>query len=216
MEYRQLFELALGSDVNTLAPNVKEHFLQSSGTRRYRGIMNRVWRREGWQGWLAAIFLQIGSLTQTLFADTGTDVPFELENRTAHLPDGRMTMTWTRTFHFSKATRKFDAIMMFDPKRSVIVDQLGKTRHLEAVLHPHVEKTAMVLMSGAQWIRLGFLRLRIPECFAGRATVRESQREDGKLGISVTIHNPILGDFFGYEGYFALQESSEDDTGAKQ
>jgi hypothetical protein len=204
MKSSQPFELVLGSAVTDLSPIVKDHFLQSSGTRRYQGVMNRVWRRKGWQGWLAAIFLKIGSLTQTLFADTGADVPFELVNKVDYLPDGRMSMTWTRTFRFPTVIRKFDAVMLFDPKYEAIVDQLGKTRHLEAILHPHIDGNAMVLVSGLQWLRLGLLRVRVPSILAGRATVREWQQDNDKFGISVTIHNPLLGVFFGYEGSFKL------------
>ena len=44
--------------------------------------------------------------------------------------------------------------------RGVIVDWLGKGRHLEVELHPRIEKTEMVLISGRQWITRGPLRLR--------------------------------------------------------
>ena len=51
------FQAALGDALALAAPKVREHFLQQPGTRRYRGTMRRVWRREDWRGWLAAPFL---------------------------------------------------------------------------------------------------------------------------------------------------------------
>src|SRR5205814_1962993 len=116
------FEQALGTAIEGAAPAVKEHFLQPPGTQRYRGVMRRVWRCGGWRGLLVGPFLWIGSLTDKLFVNTGTDVPFELENTVTSLPDGRTEMSWSRTFHFSEGTRRFEGIMRFDPKRGVIVD----------------------------------------------------------------------------------------------
>ena len=207
------FQSFLGTSMEQAAPEVQKHFLQSSGTRRYRGVMKRVWRRAGWQGRLAGPFLKIGSWTGNLFADTGTDVPFELENAVTSLPDGRASMTWDRTFYFPKATRRFKAVMVFDPERRAIIDRLGKSGHLEVELYAQVCEGAMIIQSGRQWLRLGSLRLPLPSWFAGRANVREWQEADGSLGISVTIYNRLLGDFFGYEGSFTIEAAREFDYG---
>lgn len=211
------FQAALGTALEGATPRVREHFLQPPGTCRYRGVMRRVWRRAGWRGRLPAPLLRFGSLHGKLFADTGADVPFELENRVTALPDGRATMTWLRTFHFPSGTRQFHGIMLFEPARGVIVDWLGKARQLEVELHPQVERGAVTLRSGRQWVCLGPLRLPFPDWIAGRAHVREWEEPDGSLAVRVTIDNPLLGEFFGYEGSFRLVEASEEtDTESKQ
>jgi hypothetical protein len=196
------FEAALGSAMENAAPRVREHFLQASGTQFYRGVMRRIWRREGWRGRLAAPFLWIGLLANTLFHETGRDIPFTLENTVTNLPDGRISMTWIRRFYFRNCCRGFDAVMIFDRARGVIVDQIGLTRHLEVELHPRVHDGAMILESGRQWFRIWRWRMPVPRWFAGTAHVREYQISDTELGISVTISNPLLGNFFGYEGVF--------------
>ncbi|MCI0486667.1 MAG: DUF4166 domain-containing protein [Blastocatellia bacterium] len=196
------FQAALGASIEKAAPAVKDHFLQSSGTRRFRGVMRRVWRIGGWRGLMAWPFLKVGQWTGNLFADTGTDIRFELENRVTALPDGRASMTWDRAFYFPKGTRRFNAVMVFDTEREVIVDRLGKSGHLEVELYPQIREGALWIQSGKQRLRIGPLRIPLPRWFTGRASVREWQEADGSLEVSVMVHNPLLGDFFGYEGTF--------------
>jgi hypothetical protein len=43
----------------------------------------------------------------------------------------------------------------------------------------------------------------LPEFLKGRPLVREWQEPDGKLHISVEIHNTLLGHIFGYEGIYS-------------
>ena len=203
------FQEAVGPSIDSAAPRVKEHFLQHPGRRVYRGVMKRVWRCSGWRGKLSQPFLWIGGWTHTLFSETGCDIPFELENVVTLLPDGRTSMTWTRTFHFPRASRRFDGIMIYDPARRAIVDWLGNTKHLEVDLYAHVERGGMTITSGKQWLQLGPVRLALPEWFSGQAKVREWDELGGRLGISVVIHNPILDDFFGYEGSFERADRCE-------
>ncbi len=193
---------ALGSAIEEASPKVREHFVQPSGIRRYRGVMRRVWRRAGWRGRVALISLRIGTWTDAVFAETGMNVPFELENIVNHLFDGRATMTWSRIFHFPQGTKRFHALMVFDPERGVLVDWLGESGHLEVELHPQVQDRAIVVRSGRQWLLFGPIRVPIPRLISGHARIHEWQQEDGSLGICVTLWNPLLGEFFGYEGSF--------------
>jgi hypothetical protein len=204
---RSPFAAALGSQEERLAPRVREHFLMAPGRRRYRGVMTRVWRCRGWRGWLARPFLHVGSWTDTLFPQTGERILFDLEHVVAVEPSGAVTMTWDRTFHFPGKPRRFSAVMRFDPRRGVLVDRLGRTRHLEVELHARAEGGALCLRSGRQWVHAGPLRLPVPHWFAGEASVKEWERDDGSLGICVRIRNPLLGEFFGYEGFFGPREA---------
>lgn len=196
------FEEALGPSAALATPRVRERFLQREGSRRYQGRMDRIWRARGLRGWLAYPLLWLSSRLHMLFPDTGMGIRFEVENIVTPLAGGRASMTWTRTFHFPARDRVFHATMVYDPRRRLIDDRLGRSGRLEVELRPVVEDGGLSITSGRQWLHLGRLRIRIPGWLAGRARIREWERPDGRLGIKVTISNPLLGDFFGYEGSF--------------
>lgn len=205
------FEAALApEDAARLSPRVREHFLQPVGTRRvYRGTMRRVWRAGGARGALTVPVLWASSRARLLFARTGTDVGFELENVVTPHPDGRARMTWTRTFRFPDATHVFHAVMMGDPERRLIDDRLGRGGGLEVHLQPRVgEDGSLRMESGRQWLRGGRrVRVPLPAWAAGRADIHEWEEPNGAgLGIRVAISNPLMGEFFGYEGSFERVE----------
>jgi hypothetical protein len=206
------FYPALGAACESLPPRLREHFLQPPGTRRYRGTMRRVWRRGGWQGTIIRPMLWLASFSDKLLAQTGADVPFEMEHTVAVLPDGRATMTFDRWFRFPRRTRRFSALWVLDAERTRVLDLIGRDRRLEVELDLKVEEGAAVVRSGRQWVRIGPLRLPRPGWLSGHAEVREWERPDGALEVRVTIRNPLLGAFFGYEGSFARVEESEAPT----
>ena len=196
------FEWALGEAVHTLAPKVREHVLQPPGSEvTYRGRM-RVWRDAGWRWRIAGWLLRQGVPARTMFPETGEDVEFEMRHRVESHSDGSLSMTWIRTFHFARVRRRFDALMRFHDDRRAVVDWFGGLGLLQVELSPEVVDGAIVVTSGREWLRLGPLRIPIPGCFQGRPHVREWQEPDGTLRIRVAIHNPILGQFFGYEGSY--------------
>jgi hypothetical protein len=200
------FQEALGTAIEAVAPAVGEHFLQPSGTRRYRGVMRRVWRRTGWRGLAASPLLWLGSWTDTLFAETGNDVPFELDHTVTLGADGRAAMRWSRTFHFPRCRRCFEGLMRYEPGRGVVVERLGRRLPIEVELHAQVDQGAILLVSGRQQFCRGRLHLPIPRWLAGGAEIREWEEPDGSLGVCVTVSNPLLGAFFGYEGWFRKVE----------
>lgn len=202
------FHPALGEAFQTLPPRLREHFLQPPGTCRYRGVMRRVWRRGGWQGALLRPVLWLAGFSDKLLAQTGEDVPFDMEHTVSMLPDGHATMTFDRYFHFPGRTRRFSALWVLEPERDRIIDLLGKDRRLEVELELQVEDGVVIVRSGRQWVRLGALRVLRPGWLSGHAEVREWERADGALEVRVTIRNPLLGAFFGYEGSFARVEES--------
>lgn len=197
---------ALGESIKTLPPLVREHFSLTSGRAVYRGKMNKIWRRGGFAGALAVPLLWLGSLSNTLFAETGEDIPFELENWIKTEPDGHVTMGWYRTFTFGKNVRHFNAVMSFDDHKKVVRDLFGNNGFIEAELHLSVRNGEFVLQSGKQRLKFGTIYLPLPAIFGGFAKVREWQKDECSLAISVTLNNPILGDFFGYEGTFMKVE----------
>ena len=46
----------------------------------------------------------------------------------------------------------------------------------------------------------------------GRAQVREWEGPEGTFEVSVTISNPLLGEFFGYEGFFTPADAGDDSS----
>jgi hypothetical protein len=200
------FAGALGPKIFKLHPGIRAHFVQQSRHGSFRGTMRQIWRRRGWQGFVAWPFLWFSSQSGMLAVGTGRNVPFEITHTVTPTADGRLEMTWERRFYFPGSVQQFLGVMVFDSKRNVLVDWLGHNREVEVELHPSVDGTGIRIRSGRQWRRLGKLKVPIPRWLAGEANVHEWPEPDGSLGIRVTIHNPLLGDFFGYEGRFQAVE----------
>jgi hypothetical protein len=167
-------------------------------------VLRRVWRRGGIRGMLARPALWLCRRTGTFVADAGDDLPYEMTHTVTPCAAARGIgeMAWTRILHFPAGRFRCEGDVTFDPTRRVLVERLGPCRRLEAELHCTVRQGELHTVSGRQWLHLGPLRLRIPRLLAGRATLREWQREDGSLGTVLTIRNPLLGDFLGWEGWF--------------
>lgn len=199
------FAWALGAAVDTLAPKVREHVLQPPGTVvTYRGSV-RVWRDGGWRGRLAGWLLRVGARARTMFPETGDGIGFEMRHAVESHPNADLTMTWIRTFRFDGVARRFDALMRFREDRGPVVDWFGGLGLLHVELCPRAEDGAIVVKSRRQWLRVGRFRIPIPGWLQGRPHVREWQQSDGTLRIRVTIHNTVLGQFFGYEGTYRRQ-----------
>ena len=152
----------------------------------------------------AGPFLRFGATRHLLFAETGTDVPFTVENYAYVDSLGRETVTWNRTFHFAERARRFDATMVYDADRGCIVDYLGTHQHIAADLPCHVDEGGgMNFVSAEQRLNEGPLRIRIGRRLTGHATVREWWDDEiGRHRISVDVHNPILGNIISYRGTF--------------
>ena len=121
-------------------------------------------------------------------------------------------MVWSREFRFPHVTRRFDAIMKYSQERGCIVDWLGGSGRLEVELYAVLIDRGIQIESRQQWLRLGRASVPLPRWIAGKATIREWLDEHEQLRISVVIQNPLLGDFFGYEGSFV--EVAQDESPA--
>ena len=196
------FEKILGNDINQLTPLVRDHFLQTPGVRRYKGRMDNVWLKKGCWGWIIENTLRIINVKNILFANSGENIEFELINEVKNYTDGSVTMKWSRTFYFPANTQRFDALMIFNPQSDVILDKLGTTGDMEVELLAKVEGGMMIIFSRRQWIKFFSWKLPLPYFLSGRAYIQEWENKNGSLGIKVTISNPLIGEFFGYEGWF--------------
>lgn len=196
------FVAVLGADIQEAAPAVRAHLSQTAGTRRYRGVLRRYWRHGGLPGRVVAAALGMGAWAGILARRDDAEPPFELECRVAQRPDGRDSLIWTRTFHFRRGTRRFAGTLSAAPERRAVVDTLGGWR-VEVELVPRVAGDAVVLASGRQWLRLGAVRLGLPRRLFGWAVIQEWEERDGRIGLRLSVHHPLLGAYLGYEALLA-------------
>lgn len=164
-----------------------------------RGVMTEIRRGPWW----TVPFLQIGRLRNILIPDTGTNIPFTIENYPYLDPFGRETVTFVREYTVRNHRRRFDATMILEAGR--VVDYLGTHQHLAVDLDLTVDDTgALILTSGAQRFYEGLIAFRFPMLFSGRARLRESfNDQDGMFHVDLEVHNDRFGFLFGYKGSFA-------------
>ncbi|MFD0277582.1 DUF4166 domain-containing protein [Kitasatospora sp. NPDC127111] len=203
---RSIFREAMGSDFDRLHPQLQRRFGFSSadgiaciGT----GRMERIRRGADW----LAPFLRIGSRQNILFPEEGRNVPFTIANYAYRDGFGRETVTFVRTFQFTRP-RRFDATMIGSRDRpGTVVDFLGTHQHLAVDLHPRVTaRGGLVISSGEQ--RLTGLpgSPRWPSVLTGRADLHEwFDDEAERFRIQVRVTNPLVGLVMGYQGWFTAE-----------
>lgn len=202
---RSIYEEVMGAEFERLHPKIQERFgfNSASGKRAIgRGVMDRVWH-----GPLYTLpFLMVGTWRNIMFPEQGRDVPFTIENWAYKDSFGRETVTWLRVFQVGKG-RRFDAYMVRDPHRNVLVDYLGTHQHLAVDIDLSVaENGGLRLVSGEQRFYEGRLGFKFPMLFSGVASVCEwFDDELGKYRIEVEVRNPTWGPLFGYSGTFDVE-----------
>lgn len=194
----------MGSEFERLHPMLQRRFgvgLASSEACIGHGVMTRIRRGPWW----TVPFLQIGRLRNILIPDTGTEIPFVIENFPYLDPLGRETVTFVREYTITQHRSRFDATMVLKDGR--IVDYLGTHQHLAVDLDLAVDDAgALILTSDAQRFYEGPIAFRFPMLFSGRARLRESYDDDtGSFHISLEVHNDRFGFLFGYEGAFTCE-----------
>lgn len=199
-----IFETALGSDFGRLHPMMRRRFgvgLDSQEACVGRGVMTRIRRGPWW----TVPFLQVGRLRNILIPDTGTDVPFVIENFPYLDPLGRETVTFVREYTVGKKRRRFDATMILADGR--IVDYLGTHQHLAVDLDLRVDdRGGLVLTSDAQRFYEGPFGFRFPMLFSGRARLHEYYDDsDQRFHVDLEVHNSRFGFLFGYQGTFQAE-----------
>lgn len=202
-----VFAQALDLDLDRLHPQLQRRFGFSSddhvacvGT----GVMQRVWRGSP----ALTPCLRLGATRNLLFPETGTDVPFTIENYAYRDGFGRETLTFVRTFELRPGRRRrFDATMVFSPERGRVVDYLGTHQHVAADLDLHVDRDgALVIRSGGFRFYEGRVGVRLPRALAADALVRESYDDAaGCFRIHVEVRNAVVGPVFGYDGSFTVR-----------
>ena len=197
-----IYQRALGSEFNKLHPQIQRRFgfssadgIASVGT----GVMENLWHGAPY----TLPFLYIGTWRSIMFPETGTNVPFTIQNYAYRDPLGRETVTWVRTFEASKR-RRFDAYMIYSEERGCIVDYLGTHQHLAVDIDISVVPNGGVrLRSGEQRFYESPIAFRFPLFFSGVAEVCEWYDDVAQcFRIEVSATNRRWGKLFGYTGSF--------------
>ncbi|WP_405078758.1 DUF4166 domain-containing protein [Paenibacillus chitinolyticus] len=200
-----IYERALGEEFGRLHPRIRERFGFSSGdgvASVGEGVMHRIWASK----W-TALPLLIGASRHIMFPESGTEIPFTIENFAYRDGYGRETVTWNRHFTFRSRVRHFDATMIYSSRRRQIVDYLGNKQHLAVDLELAAAPNGGIrIRSGDQRFYEGWLQFPFPAGLTGTAEVCEwfDDAEDA-YKISVNVSNPVFGPVFGYRGTFRAQ-----------
>jgi hypothetical protein len=200
-----IYQQVLGADFERLHPRVQERFgihSEKSKGAIGRGTMDKVWHGPPY----TLPFLMIGTWRHIMFPDQGENVPFTIENWAYVDSFGRETVSWLRSFQLGRG-RRFDAYMVRDPQRNLIVDYLGTHQHLAVDIHLSVpENGGLRLVSGEQRFYEARLGFKFPMFFSGVASVCEwFDDEIGKHRIQVEVRNKLWGPLFGYSGSFEVE-----------
>jgi hypothetical protein len=198
-----IFAAALGSDFDRLHPMMQRRFgvsLAAGYACVGTGVMTSISRGPWW----TVPFLQFGRLRNILVPDIGTDVPFTIENHAYRDPFGRETVTFVRKYRTERRPGRFDATMVLDHDRGVVVDYLGTHQHLAVDLDLAVTSSgALHLRSGAQRFYEGVIGFRFPMLASGYADLVESYDDAiDAYRVRLRVTNRRFGFLFGYEGTF--------------
>jgi len=201
---RSIYAQVLGREFERLHPKIQERFgfdSQSKTRAIGRGVMDRVWTGP----FYTYPFLLLGTWRRILFPEHGTNVPFSIENWAYVDSLGRETVTELRIMELARP-RRFDAYMVRDPDRNLVVDLLGTHQHLAVDLQLSVmENGGLRIQSGKQRFHEGPISFRFPMFFSGYATVEVWFDDPADLfRIKVDIKNPFWGPLFGYYGTFTV------------
>lgn len=201
-----IYQQVLGEDFARLHPKIQKRFGFSSKHKIAaigRGVMEEVWLGK----FYTLPFLYIGTWRNIMFPQTGTNVPFTIENYAYQDGYGRETVTWVRSYQFAKKKRRFDATMIYSRQRQMIIDYLGTHQHLAVDIKLEVaENGGLRLISGEQRFYEGLLGFRFPMLFSGYAEVCEWYDDaEEKYKISVDVRNKYWGRLFGYRGTFDVE-----------
>nr|WP_280702452.1 DUF4166 domain-containing protein [Kitasatospora sp. GP82] len=175
------------------------------------GRMERIWHGSR----LVTPFLRLGSRFNILFPERGRDIPFSIANYAYRDSFGRETVTFVRTFQFTRP-RRFDATMIAsDCRPGTVIDYLGTHQHLAVDLAFRVSPLGgLVITSGDQRVSALPGSPRCPDALTGRATVHEWFDDGlGRFRIDVRVSNPVVGPVIGYRGSFTTDYLPVDSAG---
>lgn len=198
------YRAVLGDAFDALHPRLRAYFdtIPAGSVGRGEGVFATAGTPWPWLWGLMAPLEREGVAA----ARFGRDIPFTVENR----PGRRDVVHARRVFLFTAgAFTMVDAIAAVRGRR--LVDDLGTTRRFRASFAATVVDGGLVLDSTRFGVRLGRLRVALPNAIAPR--VRLSERWDEALErqqVDVAISLPLVGRVYGYAGWFRYRIERED------
>ncbi len=195
------YERALGSSLHDLHPRLRTYFatIPPGHLGSGRGTFEIVGtpRRALWP-----ILSLLGRLG-IAFPVNEVDVPFSIENR-PRASSASSSVDAIRSFEFTNGVRRMtDAMHVVD---GCLVDVLGTGGHVRAKFEAAIVDGALELRSRAVGLRVGPMRLRVPDLIAPR--VRLVERFDdtsARQHVRVTVDMPMIGRLYEYSGFFTYE-----------
>lgn len=193
---RSPYASALGDRIAELSPALRRYVdtIPAGFVGRGEGVFDRVGSRR----WFLTPLLRWFARRGVVPAGWHERVPFRIENRTVEgtavacrrfdLPTGAFTM--------------HDAVRA--TSRGTVVDRVGRPPVVAAEFAVRVEESTLELQSIAVGIRLGGLRLRLPEWVAPRIRLRERSVGDGQR-VEFAMDLPHVGRIYEYAGTFTYR-----------
>jgi Domain of unknown function (DUF4166)/Saccharopine dehydrogenase NADP binding domain len=180
-----LFETALGSRFDALAPAIKE--LHSPQDRAlYAGICHV----QGASSLLAKVIARVIG-----FPATGQNLPIKLEIQKRRGQNGQITERWTRTV----GQNSFSSSLLAGENHweHLLVEQFGPAKYALAV----VSKNEGLELIIRQWTLFG---IPMPMWLAPKAAATESSIDD-RFNFSISLSHPLVGLIVQYQGWLAKQ-----------
>lgn len=191
-----VYERAVGPGIRSLRPVLRRYF--GPVPEGHVGVGEGVYEIVGSRyPRTAGALLRWSARHDVLFAESGRDIPFVVENRAA--ADG--TLRGMRWFGFPRATRVMRDTMHVDGGE--IVQRLGRRGGLEVRLGARASAEGMLLRSRRLAWRIRGLRVPLPR-IAG-VEVRETEDGNGRQRVDVRLRMPLLGEVFRYSGTFVYR-----------
>lgn len=191
-----VYQRVLGDAFAGLALELQPYFsLPPEGmVGRASGVFDVVGSRRAW----LRPALRLLAWRRILFPEFGRAVPFRVIN----IPGPGEGLSALREFDFPGETRLMeDTMHVIDGN---IHDFLGRKRGLEVRFTTRVIDGGLSMISNALWIHLFRLRIPVPTLLGARVILTEQWEKDAQR-VTLTMHNPLLGDLFEYSGRFTYE-----------
>ena len=200
---RSPYEIALGDEVERLHPRLRAYFaaIPAQHVGRGRGTFDVVGTPRRWL-WPTFRVLERQGI---LFPVHEFEVPFSVENR----PAAHAGVAASRRFRFRVGTRTMNDVIR--ARNGRLVDALGARGNLRVAFTARTREGALELRSTAVGVRVGRLRLRVPDAIAPRARLVERYDDaTDSQRVSFTLDAPLVGRLYEYSGSFTYEVRREE------
>ncbi|MEN9620261.1 MAG: hypothetical protein RL499_454 [Actinomycetota bacterium] len=189
------WEAALGDEIAGLHPRIRAYVraIPPGSVGRGQGVFTEAGSRSAVMRPVLAVMARWG----IVFPERGRQVAFSIENRA----DAHGAVHARRTLRFARRER-----VMVDrvrEHRGLVVDALGTGGRLEAALRVSAHDGALMARSGAVRVRIAGVWWSIPAAVRPRVDLVERWDDEAQQQhVNVRVSMPVLGDIYGYHGWF--------------